>query len=132
MCKNICGLCPNLAISTAVTFADGALTINIPAGSYANGRKVCLVVAQAIPADATIDAPVNITIGDGTAVYPLQRRDGLQLTAREIRTRTRYSACVSTNATTGAFRLMGKLCDSLRGEILPAIDGTTPTPAPGG
>ncbi len=130
-CKNICKICPNLSISTSVAFAAGALTINIPAGSYANGEKVCLVVAQAIPTDATIDAPVNITIGEGTAAYPLQRRDGVQVTAREIRTRTRYATCVATNATTGAFRVIGNLCNSLRGTTIPAIDGTAPA-APGG
>ncbi len=131
-CKSICSLCPNLVISSAVTFADGTLTINIPAGSYANCEKVCLVIAQTIPAAATIDAPVVITIGTGTAEYPLQRCNGLQVTARELRTRTRYMTRVATNATTGAFRLVGNLCESLRGATLPAIDGTEPTPAPGG
>lgn len=131
-CKSICKVCPNLVISQAVTFAAGTLTINIPAGTYANGQKVCLVIAQTIPATATIDAPVVITVGTGTAEYPLQRRDGLQVTAREIRTRTRYTTCVATNATGGAFRLVGNLCDSLRGATLPAIDGTAPTPPTGG
>ncbi len=131
-CKSICQLCPNLVVSTAVTFADGTLTVNIPAGSYDNCQKVCLVIAQAIPAAATIDAPVVITIGTGTAEYPLQRCNGLQVTAREIRTRTKYVTRVATNATTGAFRLVGKLCESLRGSALPAIDGTEPTPATGG
>ncbi len=132
-CKSICSVCPNLVISQAVTFADGTLTVNIPAGSYANCQKVCLVVAQAIPTDSTIDAPVVITIGTGTVTYPLQRRNGLQLTARELRTRTKYVTCVSTNATSGALRLVGNLCDSLRGATLPAIDGTDPVaPTPGG
>lgn len=128
-CKSICQLCPDLVVSTAVTFADGTLTVNIPAGSYANGQKVCLVVAQAIPAAATIDAPVVVTIGTGTEEYPLQRCNGLQLTAREIRSRTKYVTCVSTNATSGVFRMVGKLCNSLRGATLPAIDGTA-TAAP--
>lgn len=126
MSRNTCKICPNLVISTAVTFAAGTLTINIPAGSYANGQRVCLVVAQAIPAAATIDAPVVITIGDGTESYPLQRRNGLQALARELRTRTRYAACVVTNSTSGVFRLLGNLCDSLRGDTLPAITGTAP------
>ncbi len=131
-CKSVCSVCPNLVISTAVTFADGTLTINIPAGSYANCQKVCLVIAQSIPETTTIDAPVVITIGTGTAEYPLQRCNGLQITAREIRSRQKYVTCIATNATTGAFRLVGRLCDSLRGTTLPAIDGTDPTPTPGG
>ncbi len=133
-CKHICSVCPNLVISTAVTFADGTLTVNIPAGSYSNGQKVCLVIAQAIPETATVDAPVVVTIGTGTVEYPLQRSNGLQLTSREIRTRTKYVTCVATNATTGAFRLVGKLCNCLRGTSLTAIDGTAPAApvVPGG
>lgn len=38
-------LCRNLIISDAVTFADGTLTINIPAATYGNGCKYCIVVA---------------------------------------------------------------------------------------
>ena len=55
-----------LVLSQAVTFADGTLTINLPAGSYANGEKYCIVIAQAIPEATTITAPVVITIGTGT------------------------------------------------------------------
>ena len=60
-CNNICTLCRRLIISEAVTFADGTLTINIPAGSYDNGERYCIVVAQTIPAATTITAPVVIT-----------------------------------------------------------------------
>ena len=70
-CNNVCRLCDRLILSQAVTFAGGTLTINIPAGSYNNGAKYCIVVAQAIPAATTINAPVVITIGSGTMQYPL-------------------------------------------------------------
>ena len=65
-CKNVCRLCNHLAISTAVAFTDGNLVITLPAASYRNGEKVCIVIAQAIPEDTTINAPVVIQIGDGT------------------------------------------------------------------
>lgn len=32
-------LCPRFIISQAVTFADGTLTVNLPAGSYTNGER---------------------------------------------------------------------------------------------
>ena len=52
-CKNVCRLCDRLIISSAVTFTAGTgLIINIPEGSYQDGCKYCIVVAQAIP-DAT-------------------------------------------------------------------------------
>ena len=125
-CKNVCRLCDNLIISQAVTFADGTLTVNIPAGSYGNGCKYCLVIAQAIPAETTITAPVVITIGDGTEEYPLVRCNCAQVTACGIRTRTKYSTIVSTSATGGTFKMLGKPCCSPVNNLA-AIDGTAPT-----
>lgn len=125
-CRNVCRLCENLFISEAVTFTAPNLIINIPAGSYANCSKACLVVAQAIPDETTITAPVFITIGDGTELYPLNRCDGVQVTAAEIRTRTRYATRVVTTVTGGAFRLLGRLCGTRENNNLTAIDGTAP------
>ena len=124
-CKNVCTLCDNLIISQAVTFAAGTLTINIPAGSYANGCKYCIVVAQAIPAATTITAPVVITIGDGTETYPLVNKCCAQVTACAIRTRTKYSTVVATDATGGTFKMLGKACCAPN-NALAAIDGTAP------
>lgn len=125
-CKNICKLCDRLIISEDVTFADGTLTINIPAGSYADGCKYCIVIAQTIPAETTITAPVVITIGDGTEEYPLQNRCCAQVLAAGLRTRTRYAVVVSTNATGGVFKMLGNPCCTPV-NALAAIDGTAPT-----
>ena len=124
-CSNVCKLCDRLIISESVTFAAGTLTINIPAGSYADGCKYCIVVAQTIPAATTITAPVVITIGTGTETYPLVNRCCAQVTACAIRTRTKYSTVVSTDATGGTFKLLGKPCCSPNNALL-AIDGTAP------
>lgn len=124
-CKTVCRLCDRLVLSQAVTFADGTLTINLPAGSYANGEKYCIVIAQAIPEATTITAPVVITIGTGTEEYPLTNRCCAQVTACALRTRTRYSTAVSTSATGGAFKMLGKgACAPVNN--LTAIDGTAP------
>ena len=127
----ICHLCPKLILSQAVTFADGTLTINLPAGSYNAGQNYCIVVAQAIPAATTITAPVVVTIGTGTEEYPLTNRFGVQVTANLIRTRTKYATCVSTTATGGAFRMLGmpKGCCPVTSNLT-AIDGTAPAAAP--
>lgn len=124
-CKNVCRLCDRLIISQAVTFAAGTLTINLPAGSYANGCKYCIVVAQTIPAATTITAPVVITIGDGTEEYPLVNKCCAQVTACGIRTRTRYATVVSTDATGGTFKMLGNPCCSPDNRLA-AIDGTAP------
>ena len=124
-CKNVCRLCNNLIISADVTFTAPNLIVNLPAGSYANCEKYCIVIAQAIPDATTITAPVFVTIGTGTELYPLNRCDGSQVTAAELRTRTRYAVRVATTAITGSFNLLGRLCGA-RDVGLTAIDGTAP------
>jgi hypothetical protein len=44
-CRNNSCLCNRLVISDSVTFADDTLLIDIPAGSYENREKYCLIVA---------------------------------------------------------------------------------------
>lgn len=121
-----CKLCDRLVISQSVTFAAGTLTINLPAGSYRNGCQYCIVVAQTIPATATITAPVVITIGTGTETYPLVGCDCAQLTACAIRSRTRYATRVATDAAGGTFRLLGRACCAPSNNLA-AINGTAPT-----
>lgn len=112
--KNCNRLCPNLIISTAVTLVTvegtDTLLINIPEGTYKNGCKYCIVVAQSIPSTATINMPVAVSIGgDTTTVYPLTNKCCAQVTACAIRTRTRYPVCVSTSATGGTFKVLSGL-----------------------
>lgn len=127
----VCRLCDNLIISTAVAFTAGTgLVITIPEGSYMNRCKYCIVVAQTIPADTTITAPVFIQIGDGTVLYPVTRRDCAQLTACGVKTRTKYATVVNTTADGGTFRLCGNVYCA--GDTLPAITGDAPAAAAGG
>lgn len=114
MCRNSCTICPNLVISTAVTVVTidtvPTLVVDIPAGTYQNDRRLCLVIAQSIPTTATIAMPVAISIGgDTTTVYPMVRCDCAQVTASNIRTRTRYPTRVSTNVTGAVFKVLGGL-----------------------
>lgn len=128
-CKNVCRLCDRLIISTAVAFTAGTgLVITIPEGSYADGEKYCIVVAQAIPDATTINAPVFIQIGTGTELYALNKCDCTQATACSIRTRTKYATRVETSATTGVFKLLGKVACAPNNNLT-AIDGTAPAVA---
>lgn len=131
-CKTVCKLCDNLIISTAVTFTSDNLVITIPAGAYENSKKYCIVIAQSIPSTTTINAPVYIQIGTGTALYPLQKCNCSQATACGVRTRTRYSTRVATTPTGGSFRLLGELCCAPNNNLL-SINGTAPvTTVPAG
>ena len=128
-CKPICTMCRKLRISQNVTFSNDTLIINLPAGSYNDGEKICIILAQTIPAVTTINAPAFITIGTGTQQYPLTKSDCSQVTACALRTRTRYSVCVSTTATGGTFKLIGKPCCAPNNRLT-SINGTAPaTPA---
>ncbi|MBS6466666.1 MAG: hypothetical protein KH381_08010 [Clostridium sp.] len=131
-CKNVCHLCDNFIISNSVTFTGGNLVIDLPAGSYANNRKVCIVVAQSIPDATTINAPVYITIGGGAVLYPLVKRNCRQVTACGLRTRTRYSTIVETTNNSGLFRMLGNPCCSpdnrltaINGDSTPVMQSAT-------
>ena len=124
-CKTVCKLCNKLIISTAVAFTSGNLVITIPDGAYQNCEKYCIVIAQSIPSTTTINAPVYIQIGTGTALYPLQKCNCSQATACSVRTRTRYSTRVATTPTGGSFRLLGELCCAPNNNLL-SINGTAP------
>ena len=118
-----CVYCRRFIVSEDVTFAGDVLTINIPAGSYNDGEKYCILLNQPIPPETTIGAAVVITIGDGTVEYPVVTKCGVQITAPALRDRVLYPMCVATTATGGVFRIMGKTCCA-PGNRLAAIDGT--------
>ena len=134
-CSHVCHLCDNLIISSAVTFDAGTntLIVDLPAATYYNHKKYCIVISQAIPAETTLNAVVSISIGgDTTTLYPLVKCNCQQVTACNIRTRTRYSTVVATNTISGVFRLTGPIgCAGT--EVLaslPVPATTAPTPAP--
>ena len=130
-CKNVQTLCDRLILSESVSFTGGNLVVDLPAGSYSNGEKYCVVIAQAIPTATTIAAPVVFTIGGGAVLYPLVNKCCAQVTACGVRTRTKYSTIVATTATGGSFKMLGnpKCSPSYS---LAAIDGTAPAEEGGG
>lgn len=135
-CNNNCKICSRIVISTSVTVVtiDGTdtLVINLPAGIYGDGCKYCVVVAQAIPATATINMPVAFSIGgDTTTVYPFMNCNCVQVTACGVQTRTRYPVAVLTNATSGVFRSLKHICCYPTAN-LPSIPAPATTPATGG
>lgn len=129
-CKCVGRLCNRFIISTAVAFTGGNLVITIPVGSYNDDEKYCIVVAQAIPATTTINAPVVIQVGTGTQLYPVTRCDCAPLTACGIKTRRKYSMKVETTTTSAVFRLLGKTCGCCQSEGLRSVNGTAPTTTP--
>ncbi len=133
-CNTNCKICDRLIISTAVTVVTVAgtdtLLIDIPAATYMDGCRYCIVIAQSIPATATINMPVAISIGGNTTtVYPLTKCNCAQVTACAIRTRTKYPVLVSTNATGGVFKVLRGL-SCAPNNALASLPVTAPAAAP--
>ena len=133
-CSNVGCLCPHLVFSQSVTFADNTLVINLPQRAYENKEKYCIVVAQEIPTETTIAASVVITIGDDEATqYPLVNSNCTNVSACQIKTRTRYATRVFTNIQSGVFKLLTNLncyncqCNSGAAESLPIESAATTT-----
>ena len=61
-CIKNCKLCKNLILSNSITFDGTNLVVNLPTNSYGNCQKYCIVFAQTIPDETTINAPVVFTI----------------------------------------------------------------------
>lgn len=131
-CKNVCRLCDRLILSQSVVFTSGTgLIITIPEGAYNDGQKYCIVIAQSIPAETTISAPVFVKIGTGSVLYPLDKCDCTQATACSMRTRTKYSTRVETTPTGGIFKLLGNVCCAPNNNLR-SINGTAPVVTTGG
>ena len=131
-CKNVCRLCDHLILSQSVVFTAGTgLIITIPEGAYNDGGKYCIVIAQTIPVETTISAPVFIQIGTGSVLYPLDKCDCTQTTACSIRTRTKYSTRVETTPTGGIFKLLGNVCCAPNNNLR-SINGTASVVTTGG
>jgi hypothetical protein len=110
MCKTNCKLCKNLIISDSVTIVDGTLVIDIPSTTFRDCERLCLIIAQTIPAATTIATPVAISIGgDTTTTYPVVGCDCAQITACALRTRTKYPLKVNTTATSAVFKVLSGL-----------------------
>lgn len=123
-CKDVGCLCNHLVFSQSVTFDTDTLVINLPQGSYENGEKYCIVVAQEVPTNTTIAASVVITIGDEDTQYPLVNSNCTNVNACQIGTRTRYATRVYTNIQSGVFKLLTNLnCNSCscRSNAAPAL-----------
>ena len=114
-----CRICPRLIISdsvTVITVADtDTLVIDLPAPTlasvpYINRCQYCVVVAQSVPATATVNMPVAFSIsGDTTTVYPFLNCDCTPVTACAIQSRTKYPVAINTTATGGTFKSLRKL-----------------------
>jgi len=106
-CIQNCKLCNKAILSQSITFADGNLVINLPARSYGNCEKYCIILAQNIPDTTTINAPVVFTVGTSTTQYPFVNKDCTPILASQVRSRRLYSTRVNTNVNAGVFKYVG-------------------------
>lgn len=126
MCgNNGCKVCPNLVASTEVAVAANELQITIPAMTINNNEKICLLIAQAIPAGA--DAlPVVILNGTGGTVIQMINRCGDGVRADQIRSRKIYNLRVVTEPPLAVVRSNNLCCTAF---VWPQITPPTVTPS---
>lgn len=121
-CYKILRIDPRSITPVAVTFAADTLTINLPQMAYNVGGVYFLRLTKPIPEDTTINAPVVITIGDGTVTYPLLSKCGGQVTAASLRSGYSYPVTV-VSGDSGAFKVLDKLwCAPVN--AITSVDGT--------
>lgn len=112
-CIKNCRICDRLIISQGISYNAGVnqLIVDLPANCYGNKEKYCLVFAQSIPTNTTLNAQVVFTIGgDQTVGYQFLNKDCTPILASQVRTRRIYPTKVSTSVGTGVFKYIGKYC----------------------
>ena len=103
-----CGGCIHFVKTNSVTLTNNVLILNIPEATYSNKEKVCICVAQAIPAITSADT-VAVTIGSEETQYVLRTKCGNNVHADQLRSRKVYHTNVATDV--GAFMVSGcELC----------------------
>lgn len=108
-CFKILRIDPRSITAASITFAADTLTINLPQRTYNAGGVYFLRLTDEIPDTATINAPVVITIGEGTVTYPLLSKCGGQVTAASLRSGYSYPITLVNGGTDGAFKVLDKL-----------------------
>lgn len=109
-CIRNCKLCNNLILSTAINYdaATDRILVGLPANTFENCQKYCIVLAQTIPEAATINSQVFFTVGTNPTQYPFVNKDCTPVFATQVRTRRIYSTRVNTSIETGVFKYVGK------------------------
>lgn len=127
LCNTIqsgCNKCPNFVTSTSVTLSGSTLIIGIPENNYLNKSRVCICVAQNIPAGVTSDT--QVVIGVGTSNYNLVNC-GNFVYGDQIKSRTIYCTTVGTD--TNSFVYSGRCRLPKTAHVFtPALGGTSATP----
>lgn len=109
-CVKNCRLCDKFILSQSIVYnaTVNQLIVDLPAGSYGNCQKYCIVLAQSIPTETTINAQVVFTIGgDATVGYPFLNKNCTPIYASQVRTRRLYPTRVSTSVGSGVFKYIG-------------------------
>lgn len=135
-CIKNCKLCKRLILTQAISYNAGVnqLIVDLPAGSYGNCERYCIVFSQAIPTNARLDAQVVFTIGgDQTVGYQFLNCDCSPVYASQIRTRRVYHTRVSTRVGGGVFKYIGKCplpsASGLVSDSIPAVTANNATNA---
>lgn len=94
-----CGGCSHFVRTNSVTLTGNVLVLDIPQPqeTLSNGQKICICVAQAIPAGVSSANTVAITINGVATQYILRTKCGNNVHADQIRSRKVYHTFLATD-----------------------------------
>lgn len=108
-CIKNCKLCKKFILSTAINYdaATNTVIVGLPANTFENCQRYCIVLAQTLPEAATINSQVVFTIGTNTTQYPFLNKNCVPVYVSQVRTRRIYPIKVNTTINEGVFKYVG-------------------------
>lgn len=108
-CIKNCKLCKRFILSTAINYdaATNTVIVGLPANTFENCQRYCIVLAQTLPEAATINAQVVFTIGTNPTQYPFVNKNCVPVYISQVRTRRIYPIKVNTTINEGVFKYVG-------------------------
>lgn len=108
-CIKNCKLCKRFVLSTAINYdaTTNTVIVGLPADTFENCQKYCIVLAQTLPVAATINSQVVFTVGTNPTRYPFVNKDCVPVYVSQVRTRRIYPIKVTTTINEGVFRYVG-------------------------
>lgn len=108
-CIKNCKLCKKFILSTAINYdaTTNTVIVGLPANTFENCQRYCIVLAQTLPEAATINSQVVFTIGTNTTQYPFLNKNCAPVYVSQVRTRRIYPIKVNTTINEGVFKYVG-------------------------
>lgn len=97
-------VCSNLVVSTSVQISGSQMVVTIPQATYTNNQKLCILIAQDIPASAT-PLPVVIAVTGSSINIPYRTICGHNVFSDQLIKGKIYPSYAATDSQTFVCRI---------------------------